>query len=86
VHDAVLIVSPLDQLHQDVRRMQEVMREASSIVLNGFELGTDATIITYPDRYADPRGAVMWEKVMALINEDDSGLPTQEPSGVVAAY
>jgi hypothetical protein len=65
--------------------MQEVMRGASRIVLDGFELGTDADIIEYPDRYADARGAVMWEKVMALIN-DDGSVPTQQPSRAVPAY
>ena len=26
-------------------------------------------IVVYPDRYADPRGAVMWEKIQALLPE-----------------
>jgi DNA polymerase-1 len=45
------------------------MREASRIVLNGFELGTDAKIIHYPDRYMDERGTLMWDRVMKLIAE-----------------
>jgi DNA polymerase-1 len=57
VHDAVLISAPLDRLEADVGRMQEAMREASRIVLNGFELGADAQIVRYPDRYMDERGA-----------------------------
>jgi DNA polymerase I len=69
VHDAVLICAPLDRLDADVARMQGAMREASRMVLDGFELGTDAEIVRYPDRYADPRGAVMWERVMKLIYE-----------------
>jgi DNA polymerase I len=85
VHDAVLIVSPLDQLDQDVSSMQELMREASRVVLDGFELGTDAEIIKYPDRYADARGAVMWEKVMALLDDDDSVM-AQQPLSAVAAH
>jgi hypothetical protein len=68
VHDAVLICAPLDRLDVDVERMQAFMREASRAVLNGFELGTDAEIVRYPDRYADPRGAVMWDRVMKLIH------------------
>ena len=50
------------------RRMQDIMREASRIVLNGFELGTDATVVRHPDRYMDERGTVMWQRVMALVN------------------
>jgi hypothetical protein len=30
--------------------------EASRVVLNGFELGTDVKIVGYPDRYMDERG------------------------------
>jgi DNA polymerase-1 len=76
VHDAVLICAPIDRIEADVGRMQGAMREASRVVLNGFELGTDAEIIRYPDRYADPRGAVMWERVMKLVHEQEEGVAT----------
>jgi DNA polymerase I len=69
VHDAVLICAPLDRLEADIVRMQDAMREASRIVLDGFELGTDAKTVIYPDRYMDERGTVMWERVMKLIDE-----------------
>jgi hypothetical protein len=72
VHDAVLICAPLDRLEADVARMQSAMREASRVVLNGFELGTDAQIIRFPDRYMDERGTVMWDRVMSLINQQES--------------
>jgi DNA polymerase I len=75
VHDAVLICAPLDCLDADIARMQDAMREASRVVLDGFELGTDFEIIRYPDRYADPRGAIMWERVMKLIHEQQQGKP-----------
>ena len=52
--------------------MQAAVGEASRIVLNGCELGTDVEIVRYPDRYMDPRGAVMWDRVMKL-------LPTRGP-------
>jgi DNA polymerase I len=67
IHDAVLICAPLDRLDEDTARMKAAMAEASRVVLNGFELGTDAKIVTYPDRYMDERGVVMWERVMKLI-------------------
>jgi hypothetical protein len=69
VHDAVLICAPLDRLEADGGRMQQAMAEASRVVLSGFELGTDAAIVAYPDRYVDERGTVMWGKVMALLAE-----------------
>jgi DNA polymerase I len=74
VHDAVLICAPLDRLDEDVTRMQEAMAEASRIVLDGFELGTDAKVVRYPDRYMDERGAVMWERVMKLVKDQQEPL------------
>ena len=73
VHDAFLICAPLERLDADVARMQEAMREASRVVLDGFELGTDAEVVRYPDRYADPRGIDMWDCVMRLIRQQQSG-------------
>jgi DNA polymerase I len=69
VHDAVLICAPLERLDADIERMHDAMREASRVVLNGFELGTDAVVVRYPDRYLDERGKIMWERVMTLIHE-----------------
>jgi DNA polymerase I len=71
VHDALLICAPLERLEGDVERMQDAMREASAVVLGGFELGTGAHIVRYPDRYGDERGVVMWDRVMKLINEQE---------------
>jgi DNA polymerase I len=67
VHDAVLICAPLDRLDSDVEIMRSCMAEASRIVLGGFELGADAHVVRYPERYMDPRGAVMWGRVARLI-------------------
>jgi DNA polymerase family A len=67
VHDAVLICAQLDRLEANIAAMRAAMAEASRIVLAGFELGTDVKVIRYPDRYMDPRGAVMWARVMELI-------------------
>ena len=71
VHDAVLISAPLDRLEADVARMRAAMAEASRTVLKGFELGTDAAIVRYPDRYADRRGTKMWQEVTSLIEQND---------------
>jgi DNA polymerase I-like protein with 3'-5' exonuclease and polymerase domains len=69
VHDAVLICAPLSQLQADVATMRACMAEASRVVLNGFELGTDVSVTRWPDRYSDPRGRVMWERVMELLGQ-----------------
>jgi hypothetical protein len=69
VHDAVMIAAPLYRLEEDVVAMQEIMRLASTKVLNGFELRTDAKVIRHPDRYMDGRGLAMWERIMRLLEE-----------------
>ena len=74
VHDALLIGSPIDQIEADVALLQELMRRASRVVLNAaaggdLELRTDAKIVKYPDRYSDPRGVEVWERVLALLAE-----------------
>jgi DNA polymerase-1 len=79
VHDAVLIIAPLDRLHADTAGMQDAMREASRIVLNGFELNTDAHVVRYPDRFMDERGTVMWRRVMSLLEGIEGNI------GVVAS-
>ena len=67
IHDAVLVTAPLDRLDHDVAVTRAAMAEASRIVLDGFELRTDVSIVRFPDRYSDSRGVVMWDRVMKLI-------------------
>jgi len=67
IHDAVLICAPLDRIDADIAAMRAAMAEASRSVLSGFELATDVKIVRWPDRYADPRGTEMWERVCNLV-------------------
>jgi DNA polymerase I len=69
IHDAVLICAPLDRLDADIAATRKAMAEASMLVLAGFELATDVKIIRWPDRYADPRGVEMWNRVCSLVAE-----------------
>ena len=69
VHDALLVEGPADEIHRVVSDTQAAMAEASRLVLDGFELRSDAKIVCYPDRYSDPRGERMWETVMGLMAE-----------------
>jgi DNA polymerase-1 len=73
VHDALLICAPLDRLEADIAATRAAMAEASRLVLGGFELRTDVSITRYPDRYMDPRGAVMWDRVTKLLREPGLG-------------
>ena len=70
VHDALLIEAPLDEIDGRVAELQACMREASRVVLGGaLELGSDAKVVRWPERYMDERGAVMWETVARQLDE-----------------
>jgi DNA polymerase I-like protein with 3'-5' exonuclease and polymerase domains len=69
VHDALLICAPLDRLEADVAATRAAMAEASRLVLGGFEIRTDVKIVRHPDRYTDRRGAVMWRRIMSLVEQ-----------------
>jgi DNA polymerase I len=67
VHDALLIEAPADDIGGAVGTTQAAMARASSVVLDGLEVPTDVETVEYPGRYADPRGAVMWDRVTELL-------------------
>ncbi len=71
IHDAVLLEGPTDTIEQTVAAAQSAMREASAIVLGGFELETDAEIISHPQRYMDERGTEMWRLVLGILEDLD---------------
>jgi DNA polymerase-1 len=85
VHDAVLIEAPIERIEADVALMREIMRRASRTVLNSdpagtHELRTDYTIIRYPDRYSDKRGAKIWAEVTSLLAKCHDRQPTADAS------
>jgi hypothetical protein len=69
IHDAVLICAPLPKLDTAIAAMRMAMADASKIVLGGFELRTDTMAIRFPDRFLDPRGTAMWNRVIELISQ-----------------
>jgi DNA polymerase I-like protein with 3'-5' exonuclease and polymerase domains len=79
VHDAILVEADAADIHGIVHATQDAMREASSIVLDGFALRTDAKVVADGERYVDPRGQVMWERVSGILKElarQDANLTT----------
>jgi len=66
IHDAVLIEGPADTIDEEVEKARAIMSEASRIVLNGFEVGTDVVVVKYPERYADEAGVEFWNRVTRL--------------------
>lgn len=73
IHDALLVEGPVDGIADVVGDTQAAMAEASRIVLDGFELRSDAEVVRWPDRYTDPRGARMWDTVMRILDDLDGG-------------
>ena len=71
VHDALLIEAPLEELDAAIATTQALMKEASAIVLDGFELRSDVNVVRYPARYMDERGLRMWNKVMRLMGQPE---------------
>ncbi|MHB8955440.1 MAG: DNA polymerase [Pirellulaceae bacterium] len=69
VHDALLVEGSIDDIDRVVAETQEAMREASRVVLGGFELRSDAKIVRHPERYSDSRGVGMWETVVGILRD-----------------
>ena len=68
VHDAFLIAAPLERLDEDVARMRALMSRAGRAVTGGFDVRTEKEVVRWPDRYMDPRGRAMWERIMAMLD------------------
>jgi hypothetical protein len=66
VHDALLVEGPAEGMPDVVAATQKAMADASRMVLD-IAVPTDAEIVQFPDRYADPRGAVMWDRITELL-------------------
>jgi DNA polymerase I-like protein with 3'-5' exonuclease and polymerase domains len=60
VHDAMLIEADDADIDDAVWEARQAMKRASEIVLAGFALDTDASIVRYPQRFRDERGTQMW--------------------------
>jgi DNA polymerase I len=72
VHDALLIEAPLDQLDAAIEATRAAMAEASRVVLAGFEVATDVTVVRWPERYLDERGADFWHRVVGHLDQLDA--------------
>jgi len=75
VHDALLVEASLDAIESIVAQTQRFMEQASTVVLPGFPLRTEAKIVRYPERYQDPRGVQMWEMVQRILDDTREEVP-----------
>jgi DNA polymerase-1 len=67
VHDAIMAEADAGQADDVSLALDRVMRDASSLVLRGYELPTDVQLIQAGQRYFDDRGVEMWETVTRLL-------------------
>jgi hypothetical protein len=72
VHDALMAEADADRVEEVSTALDRVMRDASAVVLRGYELRTDVQIIHHKQRYFDKRGAEMWTKVTGLLDTLES--------------
>jgi DNA polymerase I-like protein with 3'-5' exonuclease and polymerase domains len=75
VHDALMAEADADCAEDVSAALDRVMRDASAVVLRGYELRTDVQTIgegQHHQRYYDDRGIEMWTKVTGLLNTLES--------------
>ena len=82
LHDALLIEAPLAELDHAIQATQQHMAEASRIVLDGFALRADVKTVLHPERYRDPRGAVVWSALKEALEEQTSDHTQPSPAHV----
>ena len=73
VHDALLVEGPADEMDEVggvIDMTRQAMSGASQYVV-GMSIKTDVEVIRWPDRFADPRGAVMWARIAELLDLAD---------------
>jgi DNA polymerase-1 len=73
VHDAFMIEAPLEHEIEASAALDRVMRDASALVLRGYELPSDVQPIRPDGRYFDKRGREMWETVTRLVSKFEGG-------------
>jgi DNA polymerase I-like protein with 3'-5' exonuclease and polymerase domains len=70
VHGAILIEAPIDELDDNISIAQNVMKQASKIVLGGFGLNTDVEDIKFPNRFTDRRGIETLDAIMDILEKN----------------
>jgi hypothetical protein len=67
IHDAFVAQCDARDVEDVAVAFDQVMRDASAVVLRGHELPTDCQIIRPGERYFDKRGKAMWDTVTGLL-------------------
>ena len=57
---------PADTIEETSAALDQIMRDASAVVLKGYNLSTDEQVIQHGKRFFDDRGSEMWNTVSRL--------------------
>jgi hypothetical protein len=82
VHDAFLVIAPLDRLEHDIARMRAIMERAGAAVTGGMPVFADLKPemkVLPGDRYRDKRGTKMWDTVLSLLPKMQPGAMKSQP-------
>jgi DNA polymerase family A len=69
IHDALIAEADARDAKDVSAALDQVMRDASSLVLRGYELPTEEQIVMPGHRFFDKNGLDMWRTIMALLNK-----------------
>jgi DNA polymerase I len=67
VHDAFMVEAPVGEIEEASAALDRAMRDASRVILRGYELRTDEQVIRPGARYVDKRGVDMWNTITRLV-------------------
>jgi DNA polymerase-1 len=67
VHDAIMVETAAGDAEEVSAALDRVMRDASAVVLRGYELPTDDQVVRPGEHYRDKRGIEMWNTVTRLV-------------------
>jgi hypothetical protein len=67
VHDAIMIEADAADAEAASAALDRVMRDASTVVLRGYELPSDVQTVPHGKSFFDKRGAEMWETISRLV-------------------
>jgi hypothetical protein len=74
VHDALLVEDTVERIDETAARTASIMKHAGKVVSGGFSIRVGVEIVRHPDRYSDPRGLPMWERVNELLSAVEAAL------------
>jgi DNA polymerase I len=67
IHDAIVVESDAADARELAQAADRLMRDASAVVLKGYELPSDCAILMPGEHFQDKRGKAMWDTITKLL-------------------